>query len=134
MAFQYQPIISTIGLVLDSGVEISSIDDDFVTTGKRTTTTANYLNDSANFTSALLQAGGLMHYVLDVVDTTDAFSEIFGELYAFLGEPLFQNFNSSLWKDVAKLMSGMVQVLTRNDYSASKRDHYEDFGFQYNGD
>ncbi len=115
VAAQYQPILNAIALKLDGGMNLSDIDPAFVPAEGGLTSTIHYIYDSSVYFNALFNQGGLIEYVLDVVDTTDKFSEIFSELYTFLGEPLLTTFNSTLWSDVAKLMSGQVQVLTRND-------------------
>jgi hypothetical protein len=127
---QYQPIQNLITLALDAGVELSFDERN----GTKTIfNTSNYIYDSSVFLSALLKTRGLMEYVLNVVDTTDTFSEIFSELYGFLNEHLLRCFQCKLWDDVAVLMAGEVQVLTRNNTPTAKRDQFQDLGFQYNG-
>jgi hypothetical protein len=133
VAAQYQPILNTIALKLDTG---GTIIVDQGTANEFTLNSSNYIYDSAVFMTALLNENGVMQYVLEVVDTTDKFSEIFAELYQFLGEPLIKNFKNStssrLWTDVTKLMAGQVQVLTRNNHPEANRDKFQSLGFQYN--
>lgn len=143
IAGQHAPILNAISLVVDKGVNMSFGNGDGTTT---TCNTSNYYHDSAVYLNGLLKTGGLLDYVLEVVDTYDKFGPtqdtnspngvkpgIVNELHTFLGENNFTDFNSTLWNDIAKLLAGQVQVLTRNNTPSNGRDHAQHFGFQYNG-
>jgi hypothetical protein len=144
IAAQFQPIINHTVLAVDKGLEISFDEGN----GKTITiNTSNYFYDTAKYMEGFSRPGGLASYAFEVLDSSDNFGPTYSpvdptliekegmipELYRFLGEKQFTDFNSTLWKDLAKLLAGQVQVLTRNNTPSAGRDHMEDLGFQYNG-
>ena len=93
----------------------------------------------------MVRSGGLVDAILDSVDdmnVTDAFEwdEIFGDLSAFLQDPLLTDPESDLWPVLANMMEDMADAIessgTASVNGASNedllRDLYEQYGFQSN--